>query len=124
MAKYVDDGFLTALVVRARGFCTGEFHSQINPEIAQAYLDAAEALGADPNKGNILMITPEILKNKNYETPVTIYDCFDFNQRYDIYESYYCSGCSNNNSTVISFSKYLYTPKRTFVLWIVVISIV
>ena len=44
MAKYVDDGFLTALVVRARGFCTGEFHSQINPEIAQAYLDAAEAL--------------------------------------------------------------------------------
>ena len=53
MAKYVDDGFLTALVVRARGFCTGEFHSQINPEIAQAYLDAAEALGADPNKGNI-----------------------------------------------------------------------
>ena len=50
-------------------------------------------------------------KNKNHETPVTIYDCFDFNQRHDIYESYYCSGCSNNNSTVISFSKYLYTPK-------------
>ena len=50
-------------------------------------------------------------KNKTHEILVTIYDCFDFNQRYEIYESYYCSGCSNNNSTVISFSKYLYTPK-------------
>ena len=53
MAKYVDDGFLIALVVKAHGFCTGEFHSPINPEIALEYLDAAEALGADPNKGNI-----------------------------------------------------------------------
>ena len=26
-------------------------------------------------------------KKKNKETPVTIYDCFDYNQRYDIYES-------------------------------------
>ena len=50
-------------------------------------------------------------KKKDKETPVTIYDCFDYNQRYDIYESYFCGSCNNNNSTVISYSKYLYTPK-------------
>ena len=53
MAKYVDDGFLIALVVRARQFCTGEDNCPINPEISLAYLDAAEALGANPNEGNI-----------------------------------------------------------------------
>ena len=50
-------------------------------------------------------------KNKNNETPVTIYDYFDFNQRYEIYKSFFCSGCNNNNTTVISFSKYLFAPK-------------
>ena len=50
-------------------------------------------------------------KNKNQETPVTIYDCFDYYQRHDINVGYYCDNCKNFNSTMISFNKYLYTPK-------------
>ena len=55
----------------------------------------------------------EIRKFKNYnsETPVTINDCFEYNQRYDVYESYYCNTCNNNNSTAISFTRFLYTPR-------------
>ena len=49
-------------------------------------------------------------KNKNYETPVTIYDCFDFNQRPEEFLSYYCESC-HYDRTVISFWKFLYTPK-------------
>ena len=55
----------------------------------------------------------EVRKFKNYslDTPVKIYDCFEYNQRTEIYDSYYCNYCHNNNSTVISFNRYLYTPK-------------
>ena len=49
MAKYVTDGFRDALIKRAYQFCNGENDCSINPEIALAYLDAAEVLGADPN---------------------------------------------------------------------------
>ena len=55
----------------------------------------------------------EVRKYKKYnaETPVTIIDCFEYNQRCDVYESYYCNGCNNNNSTAISFTRFLYTPR-------------
>ena len=53
MVKYVTDEFRDALIKRAYQFCYGENDCSINPEIALAYLDAAEVLGADPNKGNI-----------------------------------------------------------------------
>ena len=49
MAKYVTDEFRDALIKRAYQFCYGENDCSINPEIALAYLDAAEVLGADPN---------------------------------------------------------------------------
>ncbi len=49
MAKYVTDGFRDALIKRAYQFCNGENDCSINPEIALAYLDAAEVLGADPD---------------------------------------------------------------------------
>ena len=50
-------------------------------------------------------------KNKSQETPVTIYDCFDYYQRHDKTEGYYCNDCKNCNSTIISCNKYFYTPK-------------
>ena len=55
----------------------------------------------------------EVRKFKKYnnETPVTINDCFEYNQRCDVYESYYCNVCNNNNSTAISFTRFLYTPR-------------
>ena len=49
-------------------------------------------------------------KNKNYETPVTIYDCFDYFLRPREYLSYYCESC-HYDRTVISFWKFLYAPK-------------
>jgi len=55
----------------------------------------------------------EVRKFRNYnnEMPVNVYDCFEYNRRIDIYHSYYCNYCNNNNSTAISFTRYLYTPK-------------
>ena len=55
----------------------------------------------------------EVRKYKNYnkETPVTINDCFEYNQKYDTYQSFYCGSCHNDNSTAISFTRNLYTPK-------------
>ena len=55
----------------------------------------------------------EVRKYKNYnkETIVTINDCFEYNQKYDTYQSFYCGSCHNDNSTAISFTRNLYTPK-------------
>ena len=55
----------------------------------------------------------EVRKFRNYnnEMPVNIYDCFEYNRRIDVYHSYYCNYCHNNNSTAISFTRHLYTPK-------------
>ena len=50
-------------------------------------------------------------KKKNSNTPVTLIECFEYNQRYDTYPSYYCNSCHNNNSTAISFTRYIYSPK-------------
>ena len=50
-------------------------------------------------------------KNKNYETPVTIYDCFDYIQRPVEYGSYYCDRCHRSDRIAISFWKFLYAPK-------------
>ena len=50
-------------------------------------------------------------KNKNYDTPVIIQDCFEYTQKYETYNSYYCNVCYNNNSQAISFTKYLYAPR-------------
>ena len=55
----------------------------------------------------------EIRKFKKYDskTPVTVLDGFEYNQRYETYLSYYCNDCHNDNSTAISFTRYLYTPR-------------
>ena len=55
----------------------------------------------------------EVRKYKHYDsqTPVTINDCFEYNQKYDLYQSYYCNACHNNNSQAISFTRNLYSPK-------------
>ena len=50
-------------------------------------------------------------KNKDSNTPVNLIDCFEYNRRCDTYPSYYCNSCNNNNSTAISFTRYLYSPK-------------
>ena len=50
-------------------------------------------------------------KKKDTNTPVTLIDCFEYNQRYDIYQSYFCNVCNNNKSTAASFTRYLYSPK-------------
>ena len=63
---------------------------------------------------NILIFPlEEVRKYKKYntETPVTINDFFEYNQRCNVYESYYCNGCNKNNSTAISFTRFLYTPR-------------
>ena len=46
-------------------------------------------------------------KNKDSNTPVNLIDCFEYNRRCDTYPSYYCNSCNNNNSTAISFTRYL-----------------
>ena len=55
----------------------------------------------------------EVRKFRNYnnETPVNVYDCFEYNRRMDVYYSYYCNYCHYNDSTAVSFTRYLYTPK-------------
>ena len=50
-------------------------------------------------------------KKKDTNTPVTLMDCFEYNQRYDIYQPYFCNNCYNNNSIAMSFTRYLYSPK-------------
>ena len=50
-------------------------------------------------------------KGKNYNTPVNIYDCFEYTKKIETYNSYYCNICQNNDSQAISYSKYLYAPR-------------
>ena len=50
-------------------------------------------------------------KNKNTNTPVNLIDCFEYNQRSDIYYSYFCNACHNNNTTANSYTRYLFTPR-------------
>ena len=45
-------------------------------------------------------------KNKNYETPVTIYDCFDYIQRPVEYGSYYCDRCHRSDRIAILFGNF------------------
>ena len=50
-------------------------------------------------------------KGKNNNTPVNIYDCFEYTKKIETYNCYYCNICQNNNSQAISYSKYLYAPR-------------
>ena len=52
----------------------------------------------------------EIRKYKGYNfNAVNIYDCFDYNEKVEIYPSFYCNNC-NYNCQAFQQSKFIYSP--------------